>query len=191
MLDQVVKFSKTHAQGVILALLATIAAGSIAEGLWIKNLQSLLNEAREISAARAELVDEELRTLERAVSVMGAQIALIKASSTSVSESLEALRKIVDLAMVTGRLTRVERTRLAEATQTAVQGAGQIKRAVERSEDISGVFASALHAEAIQEYESTSHWAQVAVLFGATLGLLLIGGVAVRVYRRARKKASA
>jgi hypothetical protein len=83
MINTIAEFTDKHARAVVVALLGIIAAGSVAGGLWIKNLQSNLEYKDKIIDERMNLIEERHRT----------RLATVSRRLTLLNNQVEILRK--------------------------------------------------------------------------------------------------
>lgn len=95
MLEEVLKYSKTHSTTVIVALLGVMAVGSIGGTLWIQNLISALAEREHLNSDRLRLVEERYRnryaTLHSRYEVLGRKVSKLVSRVQALNQSVNQL----------------------------------------------------------------------------------------------------
>lgn len=139
MIEEILKFSSKHPKGVILALLTIIAAGGIAGGLWIHNLQSALEERDKTISERLALIEErhrdDMRALRKANAVLHSQGDVIKSNAKDIAQQLREVALLADEIRTKGAVTDEIGTKLRSASESITTKSEHLSQALERAQD--------------------------------------------------------
>jgi uncharacterized coiled-coil protein SlyX len=127
MIDKILDFSKHHAQTVIATLFGVIVVGSVGGGLWIHNLQSVLDESQRLEdqrlAAQKQDFDNNMSAIKIQVSEEDRALHELSAKVAEQNDVLEHLAERLEQLANSGKsLRQVKFELLATAADLRFSG---------------------------------------------------------------------
>lgn len=188
LLEEVLKYSKTHGAAVIVVLVGVIVVGSVGGGLWIQNLNSALEQKDSLANQRATLVEERYRNR---YSELNSRYRTLVQQATTLRESvqthqaqvLSASQELTDLATVS-KLDRAARDRLLKQSELLKVSAEKLLRNTETdTKDVEGAGRDMQFADAFDHPPAGAEPLRAPNIW-IIVALLVVSLVAWLVFRR-------